>query len=456
LRRSPRQTLALATLGLLALAATRDFGIVNSGDARDPDTGAVLEIVPGAPHVRPGPSGIVGAPDTIVDTSIVGDLDLVLRTGVRPVPVTAPGHPSALLGGEAVPQAVAEPFGRGAKVPFQVTGATPHPLFGWNHDLYPYGVRTFDDLDGVHVAVAAFADLDGDGYVGVTQRDRDPSDREREEAEWAPVGRHIFIAETGVAQGELSLAVGGPSGAPLRVALVAAAWLGRFHGGHFGGAIPDGPAVFTALPFHPLTDPADVIGSFIEAPDPGNPLELLGVQIAPGLRPDPDDPRVGEAFTIALDGTTPSVDVADAHSGAPAGFALARPSNPQRRYGEAGTSLRPGLDPNGARTLWEIHRSVAMQSDGHQTLRLLPVDRLGNVADLTTPVLVTLSSGGWLQIDAPDGDGNDYAETVLVSDSRGVAVTFERSGEDGGPGPERLVIESAATLSAVDFHPSED
>ena len=131
----------------------------------------------------------------------------------------------------------------------------------------------------------------------------------------------------------------GDSAAAARWYRLAAAHPLAFYGQHAaarlgpenGMALPDGPAIFTGLPFHPITDPGQIqAGGELDAPDGTNPLELLGVKIRPAFVPDPTDPRYGEAFTLALDGSSPSIDVIEARSGAFRGFAAGRDARRRR------------------------------------------------------------------------------------------------------------------------------
>src|SRR5262249_25821075 len=54
---------------------------VFAGDPIDPTTGSPYIILPGVPLVNPGPDGRFGNSDDLIDPSIVGDVDLVVRTG---------------------------------------------------------------------------------------------------------------------------------------------------------------------------------------------------------------------------------------------------------------------------------------------------------------------------------------------------------------------------------------
>lgn len=451
MKRPRLHALGLAVLGALSVAAASDYGVLTGRDPIDPATGRAAEIVPGAPFVAKGPNGWK---DPVIDPSLVGDLDLVVRTGLAAPPAFAIPKPSPLR--HAVPHAVAEPLGAGTKVSFVVIGSSAHPFWPLGVFFLPYGVRTADELDGRHVAVMAFADLDGDGYIGVTHLDGNLADEAIEEAEREPVGQHVFIGQTAIAEGALAIAVGGPTGARPRIALAAAAYLGPFLPEFHGGAIPVGPAVFTHLPFHPETDPDRIIGGgLVEPPDPTNPLMLLGVHVREGLKPDPGDPRYGEAFTLRLDGSDPSIDVADVSSGAFAGFGLARTPDPSWRYDTEDLKLRPAVGPSGERTVYELARHAALHAESlgsGEAARIVPVDRLGNVADLPAPTAATLRATGWLQILAPDADGDPSRESIVVDDARGVAILLRVDpAASANPTRQHLLVESAGRLNAIEI-----
>jgi hypothetical protein len=447
MRRAGARALWLVLLGASTSGAAGEYGVLTSQDVVDPSTGKPAEIVPDAPWVSRGP---IGWSDATIDPSVVGDVDVVVRTGLAEASFLAIPPPTALSG--ALPQAVAEPLEQGVKIPFVVVGSSAFPLWPDGTPLLPWGARTYEELEGKHVAVAVFADLDADGYVGVTLLDGDAADVAIERAERVPVGSHIYLGWSGAARGQIASAVGGPAGARLRVAVAAGAYLGSFRADYFGGALPDGPAVFTHLPFHPETDPALILDGTVEPPNPYNPLELLGVDVRLGLDADPKDPRYGEAFTLRLDGSSDSVDVAEVHSGAHAAFALARPPDPHARYESESLELRPALDPSGRRTVYEVPRQVLLrpESDGSEKLRLVPIDRLGNVADLPAPVAVTLRASGWLRIAEPNADGDDKVERVVVGDSRGVTLRLRAQGAGSSQGRQFLVVENSAILSAIE------
>src|SRR5262245_14754109 len=75
------RTVLIALLLVASARAARAQLPVFAGDPIDPTTGAPYIILPGVPLVNPGPDGRFGNSDDLIDPSIIGDVDLVLRTG---------------------------------------------------------------------------------------------------------------------------------------------------------------------------------------------------------------------------------------------------------------------------------------------------------------------------------------------------------------------------------------
>ena len=422
------------------------------GDATDPVTGAFLEIPAGAPAILAGPDGELGTGDDLVLGGVRGDVDLVVRTGIQSFGAAFPA--AKIAGGlGALPVAKAEPFGDGMPIPF-VVGASDGrsgPLAG--NPVDP------PSLAGAPILAVAFGDLDGDGVIGVTQLDGNPLDVDLEEAELQPIGRRFALSTGGRAAGQLPVAAGGPTGAELVVVVGAAAYAGPFDPHHFGGVVPDGPLVMTLLPFPPRTNPSDVLDGNL--PGAADPNALTGVQVEPAYVPEPARPGVRERFSIRAASPHPSIDFARAHSGAFARFGLVRVPDPASYRGLPGRPLRPGLSGSGARAVYEVLQQLFLADDGaatQQVLRVVPLDRLGNIADLTTSKSVTLRAEGGVAIVAPDTDGDPYTETLSISNARGIAVTVD----DDAPGSfddadGALVVESATGLLRLDvFLPDPD
>ncbi len=447
----PRIAALLLSAALLC-GAGECFPFIDDPDDRmlhfdrvDGATGRLAEIVPGAPWVRPGPDGDLGTDDDVIVQSL-GDADLVLRTGMQTFsgPIPAPRAGTGRL-----PLAVAEPFGGGVPVDFVVTAVDGHA------GPAPGLPVVSPSLQGVPVLVVAFADLDGDGWIGITHLDGDPLDDEIEEAELTPVGRRLAIADAGRASGSLFLAAAGPSAAPLTVALAAVAYVGSFDPAFFDGVVPVGPAVMTHLPFVPRTDPDRAIDGGDGILDPADPDTLAAVEIEAGMDPDPADPRIGEAFTMHTDGSDLTIDVARVYSGrfARLGFGL-RPEASRFRA-HRGRPIRPGLDDAGSRVVYEILQNLVLDDDGEESqtvLRVLPLDRLGNISDLAEPVSAVLRSEGAIRIVSPDQDADPWVEEVVIGDSRGIAVVIDDlGGSFDDPDRGALIVEGGGALLRLDI-----
>jgi hypothetical protein len=393
-------------------------------DVLDSLTWDAAEIVPNAPWIRPGRDRKLGTADDVIDASALGDVDLVLRTGGAAIGATIPAPTaSAALG--LWPFGVAEPFAEGTPIDFVVV-----PVDG--HTTDPYGTPGAPPYwDGMPVLVLAFADLDGDGFIGVTNLDGNAFDGALEEAEWSPVGRRFTFGANGQATGSLQIGVGGPSAAPARVVLGAAAWAGAFDPAFLGGNVPRGPAVMTRLPFLPVLDPRKVLGGGPSGPPPPTPTSLVGVEILVAHAPDPNDPREGEAFTLRLDGSDPTIDAARVQAGAVSRFGVVQQPNPATYANLPARPLRPSLAPGGARVAVEVLTRVWIADDGtatRSTLRVAPLDRLGNVTDPAGATPVTLRTSGPVRIVSPDTDGDPHLEVVSVVDAIGTAIELDDSG----------------------------
>src|SRR6185503_17311869 len=145
--------------------------------------------------------------------------------------------------------------------------------------------------------VFAFADLDGDGFVGPTDADGDTVDTERElqEASYV-VGRRAAIFENGVATGQ-----GAPASAGgLHVVLTAAAYVGPFVPDFLEGNVPDGPGIATMLPFFPRIDAERAVESGGRG-GPATPDVRLGVELEDEFEPPVDDPVLGTPFALPTD-----------------------------------------------------------------------------------------------------------------------------------------------------------
>jgi len=441
-------TMTLLSVGLLGgdcvMRISDPTDAMLDGDLVDGSTGRMAEIVPGGPWMKPGPDGRFETTDDLIYPNYTGDADLVLRTGITSLGATfpAPVTPSA------APVGIAEPFGQGVGIPFVVSGSARSPRDA------PGPPTNAPSLAGAPVVVAAFADLDRDGFIGITDLDGDPFDNGIEESELDHVGRTVAIVQAGQASGVLRLRAGGPAGNPLTIVLAAAAFAGPLDPAFFGGAVPDGPMVMTEIPFYPRTDPADFINAGPKGPSPPTPGGLLGVQIEPAYEPRFGDPRVGERFTIPVDGSAQTVSLAVGRSGAFTRFGLGMRPDPATHKSAPERPIRPGLDDLDQPMAYEILHALTVADDGAGNpteLRVVPLDRLGNIADIASTFAVTVQTGGTLQIVTPDTDGDPFRETVMVDHARGTSIFVDDGGLAGDDAStDLLVIDDGVAPNAVE------
>ncbi|MEE2665297.1 MAG: hypothetical protein VX681_14365 [Myxococcota bacterium] len=403
-------------------------------------TGLVYEIVPGAPRIAAGPDGSFGTDDDQVGPEI-GDIDLVIRSlasFVGAIPPTAPRR-----AGGAIPTVVAGRLGVGTGIPFSLA---------LTDGVLPLGPPVvLDDLSDLPMLVLAYADFDGDGYIGITQLDGDALDSDVEEAELVPIARrYAFLPQT-TTSGELFAQAGGPPGAELDVVLSVVTWAGRRRPGFFSGAVPDGPALMTRLPFHPLTSVLDTLG---DDPGPASAGSLVGAEVRPAFEPDPGDPAIGEAFTMLLDGSQPSTDRARIRSSEFVRFGLAVTPKADFFDDMPSRPLRPGFDDAGARVLYEILHQLSLPDDGSSseaTVRVVPLDAFGNIASLPIGETVELEASGSLEIRWPDRDGDVQRESLSIRDGRGADIVIDDSGgalDDADWG--RLTVTSPSGIYFLD------
>ena len=295
---------------------------------------------------------------------------------------------------------------------------------------------------------AIFGDLDGDGYIGITDLDGDDSDRGIERYELEPLGRRLAVVQGGGAYaiGEVHASAGGPTGAELDLVVAGLAVTGDLDPARPDDFLPNGTLVMTRLPFYPDLDHGYTTGG---RPSPSG---LFALELEVGFEPDPSDARVGERFTLATDDLDPTVGAAVARSGAFARFGLARPvesAGPLSRSAR----LRPGLLPSGERALFEVTESILVLDDGDassEVLSLVPLDRLGNIADLEDWQMVYLEAQGGIEILSPDVDHTTASELIFVRGSEGVEIEIDDAGTSGDSGSEaRLLIATPQALTRV-------
>ena len=475
--------IATAGLSVLLLAVDCDSNVewLAAGDPIDPQTGSLYEIVPGAPRVTarattalqdepeesrreadrsdnsgPGkkrggrksrkkrseeddetePRSSTANREQDREPAIeigpeIGDIDLVIRsTAAGPARIPPPAA-VRMQGG--LPELIASRRTSGAGLPFTVFGSTGTlPL------TPPPPGATFPDHP---VLVLAFADLDGDGFVGITELDQDPSDTVLEERELNPVARRYAIADGSTASGELFVPIGGPPGAALEIALSAVTFAGPRDPNYYGGGVPMGPAIMTKLPFPPATAPAQVIGT---RPTTAHVNALVGAEIEPLLTPDPSHPQLGEAFTMRLDGSQPSIDTAQVRSRDFVRFAFGDPVGAHTLDLNSHTPLRPGLAPSGERVVYQLPQHLTLPDDGEatrSTLHIVPIDDLGNITSLDRPHDIEISSTGPVVIVSPDRDGDPQRETLRADSPRGVEIVIDdRGGQWDDPNEATLEL----------------
>jgi hypothetical protein len=451
--RSRRIRLAALAVALLVLPGSvcrilLEGDPLLSMDVFDGLTWNAAEIVPNAPWIRAGRDRELGTPDDEIRPDVRGDIDLVLRSGGAAIGATIPA-PVASGAPSSWPLGVAEPFAEGTPIDFVVV-----PVDG--HSGAPFGTPGAPPYwNGMPVLVLAFADLDGDGFIGVTNLDGSAVDHALEEAEWSPVARRFAFGAAGQAEGSLQIGVGGPASAPARIVLGAAAWAGAFDPKFLGGNVPRGPAVMTRLPFLPILDPTKVLEGGANGPPPAGPDSLVGVEIRVAHAPDPNDSRVGESFTLRLDGSDPTIDAGRVRAGAASRFGVVRQPDPLTYLDLPARPLRPARAPGGARIAVEVLTRALVADDGGATrtaMRVVPLDRLGNVTDPAATTLVTLRTGGTVRIASPNSDGDPHAEIVTVSAAIGAAVELD---DTGGAlddiDSDLLLIEAGDALARIEL-----
>ncbi|HPG25261.1 MAG: hypothetical protein H6748_06085 [Spirochaetaceae bacterium] len=414
------------------------------GDWLDPFTGEVLEGAPGVPMRMAGPDRLLGTRDDQASPYLRGDLDLVVRAGSRSLASPAAAAPAPIA-------AVAAPDGVGTLVDYTV-GA----VHGWVANPLDAFVDS-PSLEGRPIVVAAFGDLDGDGHIGPTTLDGVVADVEIEEAELEPLALQLVHATGGRADGTLRLLAGGPAAAPLRLVLVAAAFTGETDPAVLGGVVPVGPMLMTSLPFQLPFDRTELLDAGPGGPEAPSPDRPLGLRLEPQF-PDPAlvvAPLLADGFALRLDGSDASTHVVESHSGEAVRFGVVRSPTDHPYEFTPRRVIRRGVDAQGLPRPLEIADTVHVPDDGpaaHVDLRVVPLDGLGNVADLDAPRTLVVSTGGLVSIVSPDLDADPYRETLVVADARGTAIVLDDAGgalDDGLT--DLLVIESAAGGSIVDL-----
>ncbi len=408
-------TSAILTLAVgLAWTSTAAAQLpVFAGDPVEPTSGIPYAILPGLPLV------VVALEDDTehqIDLGIIGDVDLVVRTGGTyaggPIPPPAPGvgaAPIATAGGSA--------YGVGTDVPFDVIlsdGAVP-PLGG--------NPLTGAEMDGRGVLVLAYPDLDGDGVIGPTTADGDADiEIERQEA-FGLAARRIGLLSGGVASGDIGVSLGRPASlGGLGVVIAAAAAT---------GIVPplfvDSPWIATKLPYMPPLD----IESFYSGDGVPNPDLIIELEHRGGdlWLPDPDEHLVGTPYATPLDGSEQTVDLLQSVSAEAGAVALASAIDLGTFVADGNRRIVPAVGPTGATMYVESLPVITLADDGagnSASLQVFPADLLGNPADPPAGgMLVTLEVGAGLVIISPDGDGDPTQETIDFTTPNAVTVVVD-------------------------------
>jgi parallel beta-helix repeat protein len=406
-----RALLASILSAALAYASATAHAVSNvfSGDPINPSTGLPYEILPGFPLVMPGPDGVIGTADDVVDASVIGDIDMVVRSGSPAATATIP-PPTAQGGRAALPLGVAgSTAGGGTEIPFTVFLSD-----GAVDALAPAGhLLPAADMDGIPVVVTAFGDFDGDGFIGPTNQDAaGATDNRFEVEELTQVGRAVALFSGGVARGAVAIHAGRPaSQGGLTVVLTALAVTGPFSPSFFGGNIPSGPAIASALPFFPQRDLAKLIRDRAVPAGPNTTLQqVVDFVMLPS-------PNASVPFALPTDGSSPTIDVALVKSQ---------------------TAVRAAFreDARGHALPLPVGDLVlgTQAPANHRALRLVPVDRWGNPADPAPALTLSLHGTGPLDVILPTRARR--GELIDLGSARGVRVVVrtQRGTPDGSTG----------------------
>lgn len=400
---------------------------VFTGDPCDPATGP-YPMLPGLPLVLPakGPTGRWPDGPPQITTAVTGDVDLAVRVGSFPVATEIPA-PAGSVDNPTLTPIVAGGGGssQGSPVSF-TTFVTDGP------GTFPYGAP-LAGLQERPVAVFAYADLDGDGYIGPTESDGSGDDEiERQEA-IAHVGRQVGQIDVDRFRNVVAVRVGAPASiGGLRVSLVA----GMYTGDDPGLLWTNGTPIFTNWPFFPPLDPLAVVFLDEANPPDSNGPNILFYQPSEFLLPGPATVDLKEAFAVRADGSNPSTDQFLSVSGPAVGVRIFRDIDPGNFSASSRLVARPAPEATGpGRTLVTPAGEVAIKIGENVRFRLLPVDSLGNIADPDPPgIAVKLVSDGGLRILSPSTDADPLSETITVDSAKGVFVELDTTNVAGREG----------------------
>jgi len=432
--------LALATIVGAGASSAVAAPLVYQGDPVNPATGDPWIVLPGLPLVDWGEDEKWRTEDDVVDTGIVGDVDVVVRSGGSyasgaasfPAPWAGPAvAPEVIAGGlvladegtEAVVQVI---LSDGAASP-----AAGNPLLA-------------SDLDGRGVVIVAYPDLDGDGIIGPTASDGSADDAVEAQEAVQLAGRRLGVLNGGIATGTLATSLGAPASAGGLGVLLAA--------GVITGATPpvydDAGWIATRMAAMWPPENRRIIGNNPRPPDPAA-LYDLEVELERMLRPAPSDPQLGTAYAIPLDGSSVTNDVVRSISGPGIAVAFARAVNAASFVADPLRVLRPIVGSDGVRAVVESVDSISLRNaPAPRGLLLYPADVLGNAADPAAGLVTRLEATTGLRIVSPDTDGDPRHESIAFTTPDAVRVTLaEASSHDGGPAAT-LVAEIAGGPTA--------
>ncbi len=434
---------------LISVAALLIAGVPSSpvlaqqvflGDPVDPSSGKPLPMMPGLPLLLPGSDGEFGTADDVHYYGYVGDVDLVVRVGTIsggtvPAPSGAPGGPAlitSVAGGGIT--------GQGDEVPFTllVSDGTGTP---------PYGnVLRVGDLDTRPFTVFAFADLDADGVIGPTSADGTADNKVELQEASAFVGRQVGALWGGQAQGSLGLQIAAPASiGGLTVVLCA----GAYTGSDPNALQSEGTPILTRWPFFPPLRPSNVIGG--DNYGTTDPTIRSEIMFEMGENYLLEDPLLGPIFAVPTDGTEPSTDQLIVVSGPASGAGFFEAIDPKAFRATSRMRVRPAPGAGGSgRSLVAPVERLVLDGGAGRSLRLLPMDLFGNVADPADPnagFTVELVGMGGVIISSPDSDDVLTHESIALTSAAGVEVTIR---DFGLPGQARIdIVQGSRVLGSL-------
>ncbi len=394
---------------------------VLSGDPCEAVSG-VYPMIPELPLVLPndGVKGSWSSGLAPIDQQTVGDVDVVVRAGdlrgINEIPA-----PSGLAGSPLqVYVAGGGTIAQGSEVPYSLM-ITDGP------GTLPYGTVLADPaMDQRPCAVYAFADLDGDGFIGPTDSDGSIDNGVEAQEVTAHVGRQVGPLTAGRFDSSLGIQVAAPASLGGLVVKLSG---GAYTGDDAAVVWSEGTPVFTKWPFFPPLDPGSVIR--MDDPNPPNPegRNMIKFQPTDFFLPDPGDPVLGGAFSLLTDGSDPTTDQVLVVSGPVVGARLFQEIDLSNFQAQTRVLIRPApAATGGGRVLVTPADALSFAGQTAMALRLLPVDLLGNVADPGLQSLVTVvTATDGLRILSPDTDGDPSSETITLSDAAGASIVLDAS-----------------------------